>query len=42
MGKDEVLRRAQNTRPNKMDEMELDILNRGSKVGLMVVIWIQS
>lgn len=36
MDKDEVLRRAQNTRPNKMDEMELDILNRGSKVGLLV------
>lgn len=36
MDKDEVLSRAQNRKSNKMDEMELDILNRGSKVGLLL------
>ena len=34
MNKDEVLRRAQEKKSNKMDEMELDILNKGCKVGI--------
>ena len=35
MDKNEVLRRAQEKKPNKMDEMELDIYNKGCKVGLI-------
>ena len=35
MNKDEVLRRAQDKAPNKMDEMELDILNKGCKIGVL-------
>lgn len=35
MNKEEVLRRAQDRKPNKMDEMELDILNKGCKVGVL-------
>lgn len=38
MNKDEILRRAQDRKSNKMDEMEQDILNRGCKVGLLVGI----
>lgn len=34
MNKDEVLRRAQNVKPNEMDEMEQDILAKGCKVGV--------
>lgn len=36
MDRDEVLRRVQDRKPNQMDEMEADILNKGCKVGLMV------
>lgn len=35
MDREEVLRRAQDKKSNKMDEMELDILNRGCKAGLI-------
>ena len=38
MDKDEVLRRVQKIleqKPNKMDEMELDIVNKGCKIGLI-------
>lgn len=35
MDKDEVLRRAQKRTPNKMDEMEADILNKGCKIGML-------
>ena len=35
MNKDEVLRRAQDKAPNKLDEMELDILNKGCKTGVL-------
>lgn len=35
MEKDEVLRRLQDKKPGKLDEMEQDILNKGCKVGLM-------
>lgn len=35
MNRDEVLRRAQDRNSHKLDEMELDILNRGCKVGLL-------
>jgi len=35
MDKNEVLRRAQEKKPNKMDEMELDIYNKGCKAGLI-------
>ncbi len=35
MDKDEVLRRIQNKNPHKMDEMELDILNKGSRFGVI-------
>lgn len=35
MNKEEVLRRAQNKDSHKLDEMELDILNKGCKVGVL-------
>lgn len=35
MDREEVLRRVQYKKPNKLDEMELDILNRGCKVGVL-------
>lgn len=36
MNKDKVLPGVQNKKSNKMDEMELDIFNKGSKVGLIL------
>lgn len=36
MNKEEILRRAQDKKPNKMDEMELDILNKGCRAGVIV------
>lgn len=35
MNKDEVLRRVQNEKSNKMDEMELEIVNKGSRFGVV-------
>lgn len=36
MNKEEVLRSVQNRKPNQMDEMEMDILNKSCKVGIVV------
>ncbi len=36
MNKDEVLKKAQNKKHNKLDEMEVDILLRSNHVGLIV------
>lgn len=36
MNKEEVLKKAQNKKRGKMDEMEMDILLRGNHVGLCV------
>ena len=36
MNKEEVLKKAQNKKRNKLDEMEVDILLRGNRVGLIV------
>ncbi len=35
MERDEVLRRIQDKKPNVLDEMEQDILNKGCKVGVI-------
>ena len=35
MERDEVLRRIQDKKPNALDEMEQDILNKGCKVGVI-------
>lgn len=36
MDKDEVLKKAQIKKRNKLDEMEVDILLRGNRIGLIV------
>lgn len=36
MNREEVLRKVQNQKSNKMDEMEMDIMLRGNHVGLIV------
>lgn len=36
MNKEEILKRAQNERTNRPDEMEMDILLKSNRVGLMV------
>ncbi len=36
MNKEEVLKKAQNRKRNQMDEMEMDILLRGNRVGLLI------
>ena len=36
MNKEEILKRAQNKKHNKLDEMEVDVLLRGNRVGLIV------
>ena len=36
MNKEEILKKAQSRKPNQMDEMELDILQKSSTIGMTV------
>lgn len=36
MNKEEILKQAQNKKPNQLDEMELDILQKGNTIGMVV------
>ena len=36
MNREEVLKKVQNRKPNQMDEMELDILQKSSTIGMTV------
>ncbi len=36
MSKDEILKKAQAKKPNQLDEMELDILQKGNTIGMLV------
>lgn len=36
MNKEEILKKAQNRKPNQMDEMELDILQKSNNIGMTV------
>lgn len=36
MNREEILKKAQKRKPNQMDEMELDILQKSSNVGMIV------
>lgn len=36
MNKDEILKKAQDKKPNQLDEMELDILQKSNTIGMLV------